>query len=43
MTDIGILSIKSLDKGFAIQGDTVKILQNRFAMMYLRRNLHHSI
>ena len=43
MTNTGILSIKSLDKGFAIQGDTVKILQNRFAMMYLRRNLHHSV
>lgn len=43
MVDIGILSIKSLDKGFAIQGDTVKILQNRFAMMYLRRNLRYSI
>lgn len=43
MADAGILSIKSMDKGFAIQGDTVKILQNRFAMMYLRRNLHHSV
>lgn len=43
MIDIGILSIKSLDKGFAIQGDTAKILQNRFAMMYLRRNLCYSI
>ncbi len=43
MTNTGILSIKSLDNGFAIQGDTVKILQNRFAMMYLRRNLHHSV
>lgn len=43
MADTGVLLIKSLDKGFVIHGDTIKILQNRFAMMYLRRNLHHSV
>jgi len=43
MTDTGVLLIKSLEKGFSIQGDTAKILQNRFAMMYLRRNLRYSI
>lgn len=43
MDEIGKLSIKSLDTGFVIQGDTAKILRNRFAMMYLRRNLSHNI
>ena len=43
MDEIGKLLIKSLDTGFVIQGDTAKILRNRFAMMYLRRNLSHNI
>ena len=43
MIELGILLVKSLDIGFVIQGDTAKILQNRFAMMYLRRNLSHTI
>lgn len=43
MAETDTLLIRSLDNGFAIQGDTAKILQNRFAMMYLRRNLHHSV
>ena len=43
MTNTGVISIKSLERGFVIQGDTTSILKNRFAMMYLRRNLHHKI
>lgn len=43
MDEIGKLSIRSLDVGFVIQGDTARILRNRFAMMYLRRNLSHDI
>lgn len=43
MAESGILSIQSRDNGFVIQGDTAKILRNRFAMMYLRRNLSHSV
>lgn len=43
MDEIGKLSIRSLDTGFVIQGDTARILRNRFAMMYLRRNLSHDI
>lgn len=43
MAESGIISIKSLEKGYALQGDTAKILQNRFAMMYIRRNLSHSV
>lgn len=43
MADTGILLIRSLGKGVAIQGDTAKVLQNRIAKMYLRRNLHYSV
>ena len=43
MNDVGTLLLKSNEKGFIIQGETAKIKQNRFAMMYLRRNLSHTI
>lgn len=43
MADKGILSIQSHNGEFVIKGDTAKVMRNRFAMMYLRSNLSHSV
>ena len=43
MIEQGVIEIKTIGSDFVITGDTGKILQNRFALLYLRRNLHYVI
>lgn len=39
----GILEIKSQDGVIAISGDTKKVLSNRFARLYMKRNLDYKV
>lgn len=43
MSKQGVIEIKTIGTDFIITGDTERILQNRFALLYLRRNLQYQI